>query len=153
MGCRVFSKHLFSKVHEAQEAGTRIRSYLCFLQCEIRALLLQSVSLLLTDTRKSEIRNNCKFTKDTNICNTSCKNIENRPSEHTPPVQEGAKWLLPCFLLLDRRASKAPNSGWTFLRISGKSLAKSNVGCCSQAQISLCWCPWLTIPALGYRDA
>lgn len=37
--------------------------------------------------------------------------IEHHPSEHTPPVQEGAKWVLFCLLLLDRRPSEASNSG------------------------------------------
>lgn len=94
-----------------------------------------------------------EFTDGTDICNTRyARIIEHHPSEHTPPVQEGAKWVLLCLLPLVRRPSEAPNRGWTFLMISGRSLAKSNVGCFAQGDISLCQCPWIIIPALGYRD-
>lgn len=141
MGCRAFSKHLFSKVHGAPEAVTRIRSCLHFLQRETGATLLQSVSLLLTDTSKSEIRSNCEFTNDMYICDTTCKDYRASPFRaHTPQLRRGPNGSCPVLCCQDRRASQVPNSGWTFLRISGKSLAKTSVGCCSRCRFSLCRC-------------
>lgn len=48
-------------------------------------MLVQSVSLQLTDTRESEIRNNGEFTDDTDFCNIKCEDCGASPFRaHTP---------------------------------------------------------------------